>query len=333
VSLHVVVGAGPIGSGTALELAAQGHAVRVVTRSGRAPEHENIEAVAADVAAPGVLAGLCAGAEVLYNCANPRAYQYWAQELPPLNAAMLEAAERSGAVLVLTGNVYGYGPHTGPITEETPLAATGFKGRMRADAWRTAEAAHRAGRIRVVEARSADYFGPRVLESHTGKLLFPRLLAGRPGVVFGNPDLVHARTYAPDVVRTLVRLGAEERAWGRAWHVPGHPAISQREFVAAFCRAASVPAPKLVAVGRRVRRALGLLSARVRELDEIAYQIEEPFEMDSSAVEREFGLRPTPWRESLLATAAWWRMQSAVRRDSRPQAVTRRNAAGASRGR
>lgn len=336
-SLHVVVGAGPIGSGTALELASRGHQVKVVTRSGRAPAHPGIEAIAADVAAdaavPGVLAGICAGAEVLYNCANPSAYQHWEKELPPLNAAMLDAAERSGAVLVLTSNVYGYGSQPGPITEETPLAATGHKGRMRAEAWREVEAAHRAGRIRAVEARSADYFGPRVLESHTGRMLFPRLLAGRPGVVFGDPDVVHARTYAPDVVRTLVLLGAEERAWGRGWHVPCHPAVSQREFVTAFCRAVAAPEPNLVVVGRWTRRVLGLFSARVRELEEIAYQIEEPFTMDSSLVEREFGLKPTPWQESFLATAAWWRDQAAAGKDSRPRAVTPRTGAGASTGR
>src|SRR5215213_10315914 len=37
-ALHVVVGAGPVGRATALELAARGHEVALLSRSGRGPE-------------------------------------------------------------------------------------------------------------------------------------------------------------------------------------------------------------------------------------------------------------------------------------------------------
>ena len=36
--LHVVVGAGPIGSGIVRELAERGHRVKIVTRSGSGPD-------------------------------------------------------------------------------------------------------------------------------------------------------------------------------------------------------------------------------------------------------------------------------------------------------
>ena len=44
-SLHVVIGSGPIGSTVARLLADEGEQVRVVTRSGTGPEHHNIERV------------------------------------------------------------------------------------------------------------------------------------------------------------------------------------------------------------------------------------------------------------------------------------------------
>jgi 2-polyprenyl-6-methoxyphenol hydroxylase-like FAD-dependent oxidoreductase len=47
-SLHVIVGAGPVGSATAKVLAERGERVRVVTRRGSGPEHPAIERVAAD---------------------------------------------------------------------------------------------------------------------------------------------------------------------------------------------------------------------------------------------------------------------------------------------
>jgi hypothetical protein len=49
------------------------------------------------------------GAAVLYNSANP-AYHRWPELWPPIAAALLEAAERAGAVLVTISNRYGYGP-------------------------------------------------------------------------------------------------------------------------------------------------------------------------------------------------------------------------------
>jgi len=106
--LHVVVGAGPIGSGIARALAAQGHEVRLVTRSGSAPRVEadelrteagtsgaEIELAAADASDISAMARLTDGAAVLYNCANP-AYHRWPELWPPIAAALLGAAERSG---------------------------------------------------------------------------------------------------------------------------------------------------------------------------------------------------------------------------------------------
>ena len=49
-SLHVIVGAGPVGAATARVLAERGEQVRIVSRRGVGPEHPAIERVAADAA-------------------------------------------------------------------------------------------------------------------------------------------------------------------------------------------------------------------------------------------------------------------------------------------
>lgn len=117
-ALQVVIGAGPVGSATARLLADRGDEVRVVTRSGSGPE--GVERVAADASAPGVLERYVEGAAAIYSCAGPP-YNRWTTDWPPLGAALIRAAEVSGAVLVTTGNLYGYGAVDGPMTEETPL--------------------------------------------------------------------------------------------------------------------------------------------------------------------------------------------------------------------
>ena len=134
-SLHVIVGAGPVGTATATLLAARGERVRVVTRRGTGPEHPAVERVAADATDTARLTELATGAAVLYNCASPL-YHRWLTDWPPLSSALLAAAERGGAVLASMSNLYGYGPDHQTITATTPLTATHPKLRLRADMWR-----------------------------------------------------------------------------------------------------------------------------------------------------------------------------------------------------
>lgn len=304
-SLHVVVGAGPVGSTLANLLADQGHDVRVVTRSGRGPVRPRITLERADAAVPDALVPHVAGAVALYNCANPAGYQTWARDWPPLAAGMLRAAERSGAVLVTMGNLYGYGAVEGPITADHPLAATTRKGRLRARLWEEALAGHRAGRVRVAEVRASDYLGPDVTPA-TGLLArYARsALAGRPTWVFGDPDAPHSWTYVSDAARTLAAVAADERAWGRAWHVPTNPPVPVRAVLTELARVAGRPSPRVRRLPRSAVTALSPVVPVLRELRELLYQFERPFELDATATTAALGLEPTPWSEIVAATAA-----------------------------
>lgn len=311
---HVIVGAGTIGSGLALRLAEGGAAVRMVTRSGSGPVHPGIERVAADATDGARLADLTRGAGALYNCANPP-YHRWATDWPPLAAALLLAAERSGAVLVTTANLYGYGPVDGPMTEDTPLAsAAGTKGAVRNRMWRDALAAHEAGRIRATEARASDFYGPRVRDTgHLGAYVVPRLLAGRRGLVMqGDLDVPHSFTHVDDVTAMLATLAVDERAWGRAWHVPTAPAVSLREIARRIADVAGVPDRGLLVLPRAAVRVGGLAAPFLRELAEVRYQFAAPFVLDSTAAQRTFGLAPTALDAGLAQTVAWWREQAQV---------------------
>jgi nucleoside-diphosphate-sugar epimerase len=154
-ALHVIVGNGPVGSATAALLADAGHTVRVITRSGKpANADPRIDYRALDATDTDRLARAAHGAAALYNCANPQ-YHRWPIDWPPIAAALLAAAQRTGAVLVTASNLYGYGPVGGPLTEDLPLASTGTKGMVRAAMWRDALAAHAAGRVRATEVRAS----------------------------------------------------------------------------------------------------------------------------------------------------------------------------------
>lgn len=296
---HLVVGAGPIGSAVVRRVVAAGDRVRVVTRSGSGPDLPGVEKVAADASDGARLVGLASGADVIYNCVNPQ-YHRWPTDWPPVADALLAAAESSGAVLVTTANLYVYGKVDAPMTEQTPLDGAGTKARVRIRMWEDALTAHQAGRIRVAEARGADYVGPGS-ESHLGERTIPKLLAGKNIRVLGSPDTLHTWTYTEDMAMTLVALGADERAWGRAWHVPSALECTQREAIARLAEMGGVPMPKVSTIPGFLLKALGLVNPMMRELPEVAYQLEQPFVMDSSAAQHELGLVPTPADDVLRA--------------------------------
>jgi len=308
--LHVVVGAGAIGRGVAADLAGRGHRVRVVTRSG-SDLAGGVEGVAADAGDAEVMARLTEGANVIYNCANP-AYHRWPLDWPPIAQSLLAAAETSGAVLVTVSNLYGYGPAprslgvaaydaSHPMTEATPLATTGRKGKVREQMWRDALEAHQEGRVRAVEIRASDYVGPGAA-SVLGERAVPRLLRGKSVSVLGRTDRLHTWSFTQDVVRMVVVAGSDPRAWGRAWHAPSNEPRTQREVVDELARVARVRQVRVRALPSALLHGLGLVSPLMRELRETEYQFLDDFVMDSSAARRTFGLEPTPWQEILAAT-------------------------------
>ncbi len=296
-SLHVIVGAGPVGTGTATLLAERGERVRVLTRRGGGPQHPAIERIAADASDADRLAALAEGAAALYNCANPP-YHRWLTDWPPLAAALLTAAERSGAVLATASNLYGYGPVDGPIIDSTPLAATHPKLKLRAQMWLDAEAAHQAGRIRATEVRSSDYIEANSIFSI---VLVKPLLAGKRAYVPAALDVPHSWTSIPDVATTLIAAATTEKAWGRAWLVPTNPPLTVREISTRFTTLAHAPAPKLTSLPYLVLWTSGLFSPTLRELRITNYQWTRPFVVDSAYTEQTFRLTPTPIDQALAS--------------------------------
>jgi nucleoside-diphosphate-sugar epimerase len=303
---HLVIGAGVIGGRVAQLLAERGERVSVVSRSGSGPA--NVTRVAADARDAETMTQLAEGAGVIYNCVNPP-YHRWPADWPPIAASVLNAAEHSGAVLVTLSNLYGYGPRAGsydpshPMTEETPLAATGPKGQVRARVWQDALAAHRAGRVRATEVRAADFVGPGA-ESALGERVVRRIRHGKSVSVLGRADRLHTWSFTEDVASMLVVAGTDPAAWGRAWHVPSNEPRTQRKVISDLAAVAGTGQVRVSTIPSAVVAGLGLVWPLMRELHETEYQFREDFVMDSSAAQATFGLKPTAWEEIVAVTVS-----------------------------
>jgi nucleoside-diphosphate-sugar epimerase len=296
-SLNVVVGAGGAGVATAELLAGVGHEVRLITRRGSGPSHPRIQRVALDATNTADLFTVVTGASTLFNCAAPP-YHQWPRQLPGLAAALLEAAITTGVDYVMLGNLYAYGPADAPMTEDLPMRPNSVKGALRAQIWADAKAAHDAGRVRVTEVRASDFIG-RGAQSVFTIMVAPKVLAQKSALFPADLDAPHSWTGTVDTARALIAAGGSEHAWGRPWHAPTNPAVTARELATILARCADVRAPKLYRMPRWLLGAAALSSKVVRELPEMQYQLRKPFIVDSSRMQREFGLSPTPLTDIL----------------------------------
>ncbi len=311
--LHVVLGAGPLGTGVASALVRRGMRVRILNRtgSGRATGAESVAVDATDLSA---LGRAFAGAAVVYQCAQPP-YHRWEREFPALQDCVLQGAEHARASVVIADNLYPYGDPDGrPITESSPETTTTRKGRLRRVLAQQALAAHEAGRLRVAISRPSHYFGPGYDQS--GTMVFGRAMAGKAIRMLGRADQPHSFSYVPDVAAAMATLGTGDLGWGRVWIPPVQPAVTQAELAQRVWTAAGRPGTaRTQLLGRRMATVLGTVSPTMRELREMMYEFEKPYLVDSSDFQTNFGATPTALDEAIATTLRWYAAKSTV--DSR----------------
>ena len=190
---------------------------------------------------------MAADAAALFNCANPLYYR-WSVDWPPMAQAMLAAAERTGAVLAIASNLYGYGDVFGagvcsvdkPMTPDLPLTADFTKAQVpRADVARSrwprtrlvGFARWRCGeRITSVPASSRSWIGcclPCSRVRRRGLWAILTSLTRGP-----TPATWRARSWRPPT---------PEAAWGRPWHALVASDDSQRQALTRAAELAGVP--------------------------------------------------------------------------------------------
>ena len=306
-SVHVVTGAGPVGSTVARQLADAGEQVRLLTRSGSGPVHPLIDRRRVDVSRPDALTEAFQGAAAVHHCIHGSAYaaKVWRAELPRAERAVLDAAGRAGAVVVFPESLYSYGQVDGPMTESTPRTATRGKLGVRTELLAQRE----ASATPTVSVAASDFYGPAVRTAHAGERLVPTVLAGRTMRVLGSLDQPHSFTYVPDLAAAMITAASRPELWNSFLHAPTAPPVTQRRLIEMVAAAGGVPVPRMSALPIPVLGAIGLVSREMRELAETGYMFAHPFVLDSSVSEERLGLGPTPLADGLARTVAWWRAQ------------------------
>jgi nucleoside-diphosphate-sugar epimerase len=304
-SLHVILGAGQVGTQLADRLLADGLRVRVVRRGAPGPERPGLEWRSGDLGDVAFARAACAGAAVVYHVTNPPHYHRWAEELPPLGRAALEGARSAGAKLVVLDNLYMVGrPDKVPFDEDVPMRPCSRKGELRKRLVDDYLAAHARGEVRFTSGRASDFFGPGASAmSGFGDHLASCLRRKKPVEVFGNPDLPRSYSYIPDVARGLALLGTREEAMSRrVWHLPVAWQGTTRELVARIGAALGVEA-KVRPVSDFMLAIIGVFVPMLGAIREMTYQWKIPYLVDDGRFRAAFGVEPTPADEAIRAAA------------------------------
>ena len=147
------------------------------------------------------LATAAQGVDIIVNGWNPP-YTEWESQVPRLTEQVIQAARISGATVLIPGNVYGYGPGSGPLlTGATPKAAKNKLGQIR----NRMEAAYRDAGVPTIILRAGDFIDTEA----SGNWFESHIAAKAAKGVFlapGKTDIPHAWAYLPDVARAAVML-------------------------------------------------------------------------------------------------------------------------------
>jgi nucleoside-diphosphate-sugar epimerase len=308
--LHVIFGGGQVGLPLARMLAEQGKRVRLAKRSavGILP---GIEVLHGDATDARFCAKAAEGATAIYHCMNPPyEAKAWASLLPVFMDNLVAAAGRAGARLVVLDNVYMLGRPAGKALDETtPMNPCSRKGETRAQVTEQLLAAHTRGDVEAITGRAADFYGPGGTLTHVGDQFWPAALAGKVARLVVDPDALHTYHYIPDVAQGLATLaGAENADTGQAWMLPCAPAGTLRELIHGFSEKLGKDI-RISVMPRWMMRGLGLFVGILRELNEMAYQWDEPFVINDQKFRARFGGEPALQPEADTQTVAWARDQ------------------------
>lgn len=222
----LVLGAnGGIGGEVARQLLAAGWQVRaLVRRLPATPAPAAIDWQQGDAMSRTDVLQAARGCSLIVHAVNPAGYRNWARLVVPMLDNTIAAAQAHGALVLLPGTIYNYGPDAFPVLDETsPQHPLTRKGALRVEMEQAlATFCERGGRALIV--RAGDFFGPRA-----GNNWFAQALVkpGQPLAHVANPGqsgVGHSWAYLPDVAAAMVALVARRASLPpfSRFHLAGH---------------------------------------------------------------------------------------------------------------
>jgi nucleoside-diphosphate-sugar epimerase len=309
--LHTILGAnGSIANELVPILLENNEQVRLVSRNPKPVK--GTETVAADATNYDDVLKAVQGSDIVYLLIGlDYKIDVWREKWPKIMRNAIDACKATNAKLIFFDNVYMYGKVDGAMTEETPFRPVSKKGEVRAEIATMLLNEMKAGNIKALIARAADFYGPGAgAKSVIGVLAFDKLLKGKTPQVFVNADLPHSYSYTTDAAKALYILSQHDEAFGQTWHMPtASPALTHKEFVGLIAQQTN-GTKKIQVVPKFMLKVLGWFNPLMKELYEMLYQNEYAYVFDSSKFDKAFNFTPTSYQQGVKETIEWMKKQS-----------------------
>jgi len=310
-----IFGYGPVGRAIAARLTAEGREVIVAQRRAPRDMPKGAAFKPADALDRDAVVEAASGAEQFVVAIGfPYSGVVWRDVWPKAIANFVAACKATGARMVFIDNLYMYGPQTTPLIETMPLTDKGWKPAARSAATRVWMAAAAAGEARAAALRAPDFYGPGAGNSYLGDTSIGKLAHGQAAVFIGSPDVLHDYAYVPDIARAATTLlAAPDSAFGQAWHVPCAPTRTTRDVLKIAAETLGVKL-RISAMPAWMLGASGMFSPFLRELQEMRFQWDRPYQVDASRFMQAFWSDATPFEIGVAETALAFRAALKERR-------------------
>jgi nucleoside-diphosphate-sugar epimerase len=227
----------------------------------------------------------------------------WNVQWPAIMTNTINACRKHNARLIFFDNVYALGKVTGVMTETTPYNPVSKKGELRAKLAIQLMDEVKAGNLKAMIARAADFYGPDCNTSVLNTLVFDKMIKEKKSQWMVNDKVVHSFTFTPDCGKALWLLSKKEDAWNQVWNMPtAAPPLTGKEIISMAAKIFNAPEKHMV-ISKGMIGILGIFMRIMHEMKEMLYQYDSDYVFDSSKFNNAFDFQPTSYKEGFELTA------------------------------
>ncbi|MDQ1803694.1 NAD-dependent epimerase/dehydratase family protein [Chryseobacterium sp. CKR4-1] len=174
------------------------------------------------------------GSEIAYfTLGLPMDSDLWEKQFLLITKNIIEACKVNGTRLVFFDNTYMYPQNGNVLTEETPFAPVGRKGRVRKKMAEMLLKEMAAGTMDIVICRAPEFYGPGKTQSITNAFIFDAIKEGKKLKVPLRDDKLRSLIWTPDASKATALIGNTPNAYGQTWHLPvDDHRLTYKEFIA-----------------------------------------------------------------------------------------------------
>ena len=300
--MQTILGSGgAIGVELAKALTTYTNNIRLVSRN---PEkvNDSDQLFKADLIKPNEVLKAVEGSKVVYLTVGfPYNLKVWQNTWPAVMKNVINACKHHNAKLVFFDNIYMYDQnHLNPITEEALINPPSKKGKVRAQIAKMLHEEIKAGNLKALIARCADFYGPNIKNtSMLTETVFNNLSKGKKANWLGSVKFKHSFTYTPDAGKATALLGNTDDAYGEVWHLPTAPnPFTGEEWIKNIAKEMGVE-PKFQAAPKLLVKVIGLFVPIMKEMVEMIYQYDRDYVFDSSKFDERFECTTTPYLDGI----------------------------------